>query len=182
MKFISALCFFFFFLCGSIHAGDIKLDFLAGTLNGKKLNDLTIDSVTDMLGRPTKAETIPATVATSDGNRRLVYSEQGLEFFAQSGTERITAIHVFLTPKTEDFSPIGLGIANYSAFSGELPRNLSGNWKFGKFLEAFKQEGAVDTSQPEKTVVHPVNQAAICRVFWVDGLGSNDASNWCGVC
>jgi hypothetical protein len=75
-------------------------------------------------------------------------------------------------------------------FSEDMMRLVQAAWKeFEKDFNLDHAVGKIQELSPQRiqaaglygSVVPPVNQAAICRVFGVDGCGLNDASNCCGV-
>ena len=128
---------------GYASAAEIDIDFLVGKLNGKDLSSLTIDSVTDMLGRPSQSNLI-------DGQAQLVYESDGIKFYFEKNSTQISSLDIYLVAKNVDHQDRGEEIANYSAFHGKLPNGMNGEWKVEQLLKSFKKEGAIDTTDHER--------------------------------
>lgn len=129
------------FVALPLHAGEIAIDIVKGTLNGKNLDDLTVDSITDTLGRPTDSY-------KSGGTTFLRYYELGLYFGV---SDRGTSLSVFLHRHQ-----LAEGNPFFEKFTGKLNKGLSGNWKYKRFVEEFAEFKLV------KEGACPFGECAVC--------------------
>ena len=114
-----------------VFAGDLSVDVVEGTLNGKKLESLTVDAVTDMLGRPTEAYEM-------EGMKVLKYHNDGLWIGFKDGSVCVD-VHVV---RQEDMRG-----AIYEKYRGKLNKNVDGNWKTKKFTDEFPSFDLVGKSE-----------------------------------
>ena len=112
-------------------AGDLSVDIVEGTLNGKKLESLTVNSVTDMLGRPSEAYEF-------NGQKVLKYHNDGLWIGFKDGSVCV-AVYVVRQEDTRG--------AIYEKYRGKLNKSLDGNWKAKKFTDEFPSFELVGKSE-----------------------------------
>ena len=115
------------------------IDLINATLNGRPLRDLTLDKITDLLGRPS-AVTDPR--ANKDGNKIsyygacLYYHEKGVYFAffhpQQDKDQHLEELHVYLAKKMDERFT-----AQFIPYKGKLSRDVNGDWKVKKILEIF---------------------------------------------
>lgn len=134
------------------------IDLIAGKVNGHAMAELTIDQVTDLFGRPS-ATTAPRLVPgakTEGGEIRqleypstLVYGELGLTFRfmnARSDTnQQIASILIHLSRHTNADTHTLI-----NAYVGAITRDVDGNWKAKRVMEAFKEFTPIDSYDPKR--------------------------------
>lgn len=125
---------------------DVDFDFIAGKLNGKSLDGLTIESATDLLGRP-EIVTPPTKGESVKFGACLYYQSKGIALFfrhpEQDPQQGFNQMYVYLAPMVEDDYGNRPRCA-FSPFTGKLSKHVDANWKLSKFLEEFKNEGVTN--------------------------------------
>lgn len=116
------------------------VDLLEGKLNGTNLFGLTIDTLTDMLGKPSEVQSAKEKKSddgsVSRSGARLAFFNAGLLFrFAHPANDpqqRCTSMRIFLTDSSDAESDHG-----FRAFNGRLPKGVDANWKAKRVMEEF---------------------------------------------
>ncbi len=109
-----------------LSAGEPKsvfLDLIDGTLNKTPLSQLSIDRVTDILGRPSAVDNkFPAALGPG-----LLYRDFGVSVWFRVDQSCCQTIAIFLSrsPKAPDFFP----------FRGNLSPAITGDWKVNRILD-----------------------------------------------
>ncbi len=125
------------------------IDFVAATFHGKPLFDLSLDQLTDILGRP--ASIRPPNTPLSGEKKKgamLAYFDKGLLFGCEhpdiDANQTVKAVQVYLA-RTRPSSG-----TPFAAFAGTLSYGLSGDWKVPRVLETLAQYKPKDMYDPEK--------------------------------
>ena len=108
------------------YAGDLTVDFSKGLINGKSFEALTIDSLTDLLGKPDKLIQ-PVSTALAGTGIVLAYEKLGLRFVTddlRDAKGRFRGMCIYLEPTKEDYSAIAGETLNFSPIAA-TPRSSS---------------------------------------------------------
>jgi hypothetical protein len=156
-------------------AGEINVDILAGTINGKSVDSISIDELTDMLGRPSDS-------CEAFGQKVINYADKGLRFaFNNNDGRKFMTVHlVAYADLMGSFRAGSWQPVKYEAYKGKLSKGLSRDWKLKKFLEEFSEFKLV------KETVSPPNQdfrldcsgtiskgqRPFCKSNWIAALSS----------
>ena len=134
----SILCFIFLCTSRGYSQENISLNLNEFTLNNLQLKDLTINKVTDILGRPSATNSNPVAPELVDITGAMIYyHDKGLKiWFYSSSTDplkRLWNVEVFLARKWDDqFKEF------YYPFKGDIIPNLDGNMKSDSVCSIFK--------------------------------------------
>jgi hypothetical protein len=101
---------------------------LAGTIDGRTFSALTLDQVTDLLGRPSVVQRSPA----ASFGPSVHYHEAGIRFSfsPRSEGERVLIVSVHLSKSRDKFSE-----KYYQPFVGQLTPAIDGNWKEERIMQ-----------------------------------------------
>jgi len=147
VKTIAVLAIYLLPLIADVRAEDIDVNFIAGTLDGKKWGSLNIDTVTELLGKPGKTRAAKVLKYGIKAGACLSYETERLSFYFEhplvNSNQALSALFISLVPVvTKDFDDGSE--QRLSAFRGVMTRDVNADWKIRKFLEVFKDYGAVD--------------------------------------
>ena len=106
-------------------AVEMNVDIVAGTFNGQSLCDLSVEKVSDILGRP--ADTRMRRAGTD-----AYYYDQGLMFFFSK--ESVVGLTVYFA--VQKSAETG---GAFKPYAGKFNQGISGVWKLERFLEAFPE-------------------------------------------
>jgi hypothetical protein len=135
----------------------INIDVIRGTLNDKPLDSLTIDTVTDLFGRPTASDRFPELVGA-----QIYYHTLGLKFwFKTSKTEsekRLLLLDIHVS-KTWDSSRSQF----FLPFQGTLNPPATANWKSEQIMNELAPYKPTETlpDQYEREVLKRQRQVGI---------------------
>ena len=124
-----------------------NLDLIRATINDRPIAELTVDSVTDMLGRPTAVKQ-PETLAgvgekAADSGVILVYAELGLRFRfhheQQDSKQGIANMVIYLSRKEDSETR-----TECSPFHGAITSGVTADWKAKRVMEDFAWYKPVD--------------------------------------
>jgi len=120
------VCFF------STSAFGCDLELLKMKICGVRVNQLTIDKITNILGRPTVVER--HNWDDKSHNTVVKFHNHGLKFdFSIRDDGKTNHVHIYLAKIWDkDASEF------YSPFSGKITRGVNANWKINKIMEEFK--------------------------------------------
>lgn len=131
--------------CQSLASSELAIDLIKGTLNGTPLSTLTIDQVTDMLGRPSASDRYPELVGA-----HIYYHSLGLQFWFNApymtpGNKHLLLLIIYLS-KTWDSERSNF----FMPFEGKLNPAATANWKVQRTLKELAQFGVVTETPPEQ--------------------------------
>ena len=110
-----------------------NIDLYKGTLNGRVFYDLTLDDVTDMLGRPSTVQETPfeqeKQVSVMD------YKNLGIAFFCGRKGSPFKCVNMFINFSNKNI----LGLPSSGKFQGTISENINKEWKVKRVMEAFKK-------------------------------------------
>lgn len=130
-----------------------EFDLIEAQLNGKTVFGLTVDALTDSLGRPSFVEP-PKVYKRANGTAtklgtKLMYHAEGIQFsfeHPESGQGCI-GVQIFLSrtwdEERKDF---------YLPFKGKLTKNVTGDWKAKRVMEEFSDANAKDNATNEHAI------------------------------
>ena len=129
---------------GNAEAQANTVDLIAGTIDGVQLNELTVDKVTDLFGKPSKILKPTYRWKEQLGNS-LCYHQMGLEFYFNNpkidGNKEphCAGLKIHLLETWDERSS-----KYYKPYSGSLSRQVSSDWKTKKVLDVFSDYKPVD--------------------------------------
>jgi hypothetical protein len=106
-------------------AAEMSVDIVAGTFNAQSLCDLTVEKVSEILGRP-------ADVRARRAGTDVYFYNQGLMFFFSK--ESVVGLTVYFTGQKSSGTE-----GTFSAYAGKFNQGITGPWKLDKFLELFPE-------------------------------------------
>jgi hypothetical protein len=109
------------------------LDLVNATINGHYIFDLSVDQVTDILGRPSGV-----LHPESKGEPNVVsvqYIDRGLDFHFPDPSKPCERLTVYLSRQGQSGESIGY----FSPYPGTISRGLNANWKVKQLLDAFAE-------------------------------------------
>jgi hypothetical protein len=111
-----------------------NIDLYKGTLNGRVFYTLTIDDITDLLGRPSHQW------KPEGRGAHVFYPDLGLALGLESTSKKCRAITIDISGKTIDKIPPKEEVKNMNVkkYNGVLSKNIDGNWKLKRVMEEFK--------------------------------------------
>ena len=133
-----SICTFLFSLDNCFSQETIQIDLNNFTFNNLQLNELTIDKVTDLLGRPSATNNSPIAPELVDITGAIIhYHDKGLTFwFAPTKTDQLKHlwnVKVYLVRSWDkDFNEF------FYPFKGKLEPDLNGNMKMDSICSIFK--------------------------------------------
>ena len=106
----------------------VRVDVLAGSIDGRPLSTLTIDQLTDLLGRPSAVQRGIGGVT----GPQVHFHDAGLSFqFEQPAKGNwITTVTIYLSKSWDKGSQ-----TQYQRFAGEIKPAVDGTWKEEKILQ-----------------------------------------------
>jgi hypothetical protein len=137
------LCDEFHEAATSVTNNNDAIDLLAGTVNGKQLNNMTIDDVTDMYGRP--SDVIVINGAYDYTYKHVCFTQNGLIFIFNTDKAKCVGVNIF-TAKTSDKQTDN----EYHPYKGSISRGVTGDWKAKKILEVFSDSKCKDIYEDNK--------------------------------
>jgi hypothetical protein len=108
-----------------VRAAEMNVDILAGTFNGQSLCDLSVEKVSDMLGRP-------ADIRAPRAGTNAYYYDRGLMFFFSK--ESVVGLTVYLAGLKSSETE-----GTFKPYAGKFNHDATGNVKLDKFLELFPE-------------------------------------------
>jgi len=134
-RFFLISIFIQFFVLTSLSQPSLSLDLYKLTLNGLSIKELTVEKVTNLLGRPTVSESNE--LLSEIIGPKLIYHKIGLEFWfnskKQDPQQRVSIVSVKLVKKWDDKYK-----EFHMPFLGNIIPKLSANNKMSSVLPLFK--------------------------------------------
>lgn len=112
----------------------LQIDLIQATLNGRPLLSMTVDGISDLLGRPTAVKD-NRLIAELTGPQ-IYYHDAGVSFWfkpkTKDPTERLSMMAIYFSrawdEKTKKF---------FEQFRGQITKNIDANWRADKTLSEF---------------------------------------------
>ena len=126
------------FTATGLSQGCLNLNLYDFTLNGIPLKELTVDKVTDILGRPSAINTndVLISLGLDDIGVQVYYFDLGIEFgfkpVKKDPQKRLSDMYVRLSKEWDDYY-----LKWYQPFSGTITPNLNANMKAGNVVQLF---------------------------------------------
>lgn len=121
----------------SAQADSTNLNLTDATLSGRRLADLSTDTVTDLLGRPAAVAPPESTTTGQKRGMRLLYPSRGLMFefkpAEEDAQQRCQILTVYLAPHTDETG------ADFLAFDGTITGGINKDTKTKRILELYKE-------------------------------------------